>query len=167
MALIVESGAGLPGAESYASVVQADARCASLGLAAWVALADSVKEVALRLATSGMARDYRARWAGQRVTQAQALCWPRYGVTVDGFPLGSATVPQDVINACIDRAALDQLTPATAAVQQVKKKKIGPIEREFFEVAAATGDRYADIDAALAPYFGASGGSNSIRLVRG
>ncbi|WP_313872856.1 DnaT-like ssDNA-binding protein [Rugamonas sp. DEMB1] len=31
--LITETGAGLPGAESYASLAAADARCASLGLA--------------------------------------------------------------------------------------------------------------------------------------
>ena len=34
--LTIETGAGLPGAESYASIAAADARCASLGLTAWV-----------------------------------------------------------------------------------------------------------------------------------
>ena len=34
--LTIETGAGLPDAESYASVAAADARCASLGLTTWV-----------------------------------------------------------------------------------------------------------------------------------
>ena len=33
--LIIETGAGLTDAESYASVAAADARCASLGKAVW------------------------------------------------------------------------------------------------------------------------------------
>nr|WP_314607335.1 DnaT-like ssDNA-binding protein [uncultured Janthinobacterium sp.] len=35
MTIIIETGAGLPDAESYASVGAADARCTSLGLTAW------------------------------------------------------------------------------------------------------------------------------------
>lgn len=37
MTIIIETGAGLPTAESYASVAAADARCASLGLIGWAA----------------------------------------------------------------------------------------------------------------------------------
>ena len=36
MTIIIETGAGLFTAESYASVTAADARCASLYLVAWV-----------------------------------------------------------------------------------------------------------------------------------
>lgn len=36
MSIIIETGAGLPDAESYASIAAADARCASLGPTAWV-----------------------------------------------------------------------------------------------------------------------------------
>lgn len=34
--LTIETGKGLPDAESYASIAAADVRCASLGLPAWV-----------------------------------------------------------------------------------------------------------------------------------
>ena len=37
MTIIIETGAGLSDAESYASVAAADARCASLGLTTWAA----------------------------------------------------------------------------------------------------------------------------------
>ena len=37
MTITIETGAGLPAAESYASVAAADARCASLGRTTWAA----------------------------------------------------------------------------------------------------------------------------------
>ena len=49
--LIFETGAGLPDAESYASVDAADARCASLGLIAWTGL----REVESYATQSGVA----------------------------------------------------------------------------------------------------------------
>ena len=51
MSIVIENGAGLADAESYASVAAADARCASLGLTAWAALVEAGKEIALRRAT--------------------------------------------------------------------------------------------------------------------
>ena len=35
--LTIETGAGLPDAESYASIAAADVRCVSLGLISWAA----------------------------------------------------------------------------------------------------------------------------------
>ena len=58
--LIIETGTGAPDAESYASIAAADARCASLGLTAWAALAEADKEIALRKAMIFMAT-YRTR----------------------------------------------------------------------------------------------------------
>ena len=51
MSIIPETGAGLPDAESYASVAAADARCASLGLIAWTGL----REVESYATQSGVA----------------------------------------------------------------------------------------------------------------
>ena len=67
--LTIETGAGAPDADSYASITQADARCASLGLTTWAALAEADKEIALRKAMIFMAT-YRTRWAGRR----RAVC---------------------------------------------------------------------------------------------
>lgn len=41
MTITIETGAGLPDAESYASIAAADARCASLGLTAWATLREA------------------------------------------------------------------------------------------------------------------------------
>lgn len=169
--LIIETGAGLPDAESYASIVAADARCASLGLTAWAALAEADKEIALRKATLFMAT-YRTRWAGRRVYQHQALDWPRYNVVADGFTVPSTIVPAEVVNACIDLAARagrgeDLLPDLDTGSNAIKRDKVGPIDTEYFQNTTDARERFVAVDALLAPYFGAAGGGNSIKVIRG
>lgn len=171
MSIIPETGAGLPDAESYASIAAADARCASLGLIAWATLAEADKEIALRKAMIFMAT-YRTRWAGRRVYQHQALDWPRYGVVVDGFTVPSTSVPADVANACIDLAVRagsgeDLLPDLDTGSNAIKKDKTGPLETEYFQNTTDARERFVAVDAILAPYFGAAGGGNSIKVIRG
>lgn len=168
--LITETGAGLADAESYASVAAADARCASLGLTAWTALDEGAKEIALRKAMIFMAT-YRTRWAGRRVYQHQALDWPRYNVVVDGFTVPSTIVPLDMVNACIDLAVRagsgEELLPdLDTGSNAIKKDKTGPLETEYFQNTTDARERFVAVDALLAPYFGAAGGGNSIKVTR-
>lgn len=170
MSIINETGAGSADAESYASVALADARCASLGLTAWAGLAETDKEIALRRAMQFMAT-YRTRWAGRRVYQQQALDWPRYNVVVDGFAVSSATVPVDVVNACIDLAVRagsgeDLLPDLDTGSNAIKKDKTGPLETEYFQNTTDARERFVAVDALLAPYFGLAGGGNSIKVTR-
>ena len=169
--LTIETGAGLPDAESYASIAAADARCASLGLTAWAALAEADKEIALRKAMIFMAT-YRTRWAGRRVYQHQALDWPRYNVVVDGFIVPSTVVPADVVHACIDLAVRagrgEELLPdLDTGSNAIKKDKTGPLETEYFQNTTDARERFVAVDALLAPYFGSTGGGNSIKVIRG
>jgi hypothetical protein len=171
MSIIIETGEGLADAESYASVAAADARCAGLGLTAWAALAEADKEIALRKAMIFMAT-YRVRWTGRRMSQRQSLDWPRYGVKADGFPVPSDIVPVDVVNACIDLAARagrgeDLLPDLDTGSNVIKKDKTGPLETEYFQNTTDARERFVAVDSLLAPYFGLSGGGNSIKLVRG
>lgn len=171
MPIIIETGEGLAGAESYASVAAADARCASLGLTAWAALAEADKEIALRKAMIFMST-YRTRWAGRRMYQDQALDWPRYNVAVDGFIVPSTVVPADVVNACIDLAARagrdeDLLPDLDTGSNAIKKDKTGPLETEYFQNTTDARERFVAVDTLLAPYFGSAGGGNSIKVIRG
>lgn len=171
MPIIIETGEGLAGAESYASVAAADARCARLGLTAWAALAEADKEIALRKAMIFMAT-YRTRWAGRRAYQHQALDWPRYGVAVDGFAVLSTIVPAEVVNACIDLAVRagrgeDLLPDLDIGSNAIKKDKTGPLETEYFQNATDARERFVAVDALLAPYFGSAGGGNSVKVIRG
>ena len=168
--LIIEIGTGAPDAESYASIAAADARCASLGLTAWAALAEADKEIALRKSMIFMAT-YRTRWVGRRVYQHQALDWPRYNVVVDSFTVPSNIVPLDVVNACVDLAVRagsgeDLLPDLDTGSNAIKKDKTGPLETEYFQNTTDARERFVAVDAILAPYFGAAGGGNSIKVTR-
>ena len=170
MPIIIETGAGLTDAESYASVAAADSRCASLGKTAWATLAEADREIALRKAMIFMAT-YRTRWAGRRVYEQQALDWPRYGLVVDGFTVPSTIVPADVVNACIDLAARagsgeDLLPDLDTGSNVIKRDKVGPIDTEYFQNTTDARERFVAVDALLAPYFGSAGGGNSIKVTR-
>jgi hypothetical protein len=135
MALIVEDGTGLANAESYISVVDASAYHTARGNSAWAALAsDALREQALRKATDYIEQVYRLSWKGRRVTDTQALSWPRYEVCrEDGYSYyASDAVPTEVKNACAElalKASADTLAPDLE--QAVVREKIGPIETEY------------------------------------
>ena len=81
--LIVETGLGIAGAESYVSVADADTYFANRNNTVWAALDVAHKESALRLATDFMVDTFRQYWKGYRNVPSQALDWPRYGVVIE------------------------------------------------------------------------------------
>lgn len=163
MALVVETGAGLAGAESYISVADADARHTALGNSAWTG-DDSVKEAALRKATEYMEQAFRSRWSGVRRTGTQALSWPRAYVLVDGYGVESDVVPSIVANACADLALKALSEDLNADLERaVVRKKVGPLETEY-DRASPQSKRYRAVDMALAPYL--KGSSAMATLVR-
>jgi len=164
MALVVENGTGLANAESYISVAGADARMSGFGNDTWATLTTTEKEEALRRATVAMVQSLRERWTGARVTATQALDWPRYGVTVDGYQVASTIVPADVAAACADlafKAAAGDLFPDLE--RGIVREKVGPIETEY-DRATPQSTRRPSIEMMLSPYL--TGGSSMARLVR-
>ena len=96
MALVPETGSGSATADSYVTLVEADAYFTAHGSpSAWTALTDANKESALRYAAKWI--DARYRWAGQRLYSTQALSFPRTSfVTNDDRYFASATIPSDL-----------------------------------------------------------------------
>lgn len=173
MALVVETGAGLPDAESYASVSDADAYQAARGVTLWTSLTTVEREEALRRATEMMVGLYRLRWAGYRMTDTQALDWPRYGVRRPDGPGGlggyegqyqTDTVPMEVRNACCAlafKAAQGDLAPDLGP--QKIRTKVGPIETEYAPGVGRT-TFFRSVELMLAPLLKSSG--NTVRVTR-
>jgi hypothetical protein len=162
MALITEDGTGRSDAESYASVSTADAYHAARGTDAWAALSTPVKEASLRKATDYMLQAYRGAWKGDRMLSTQALDWPRYGVTVDRFPVLTTIVPPEVVKACCElafKAASGDLLADQGP--QVISEKVGPIDVQY-QAGGRQAIKYASVDAMLSALLGGSG----IRVVR-
>lgn len=169
MALITEDGTGRADAESYCTVVFADAHHAARGVTSWDALDTAAKEQRLRLATEYMVQAYRLQWAGWRSTAAQALDWPRaYVPRRDvGDYYASNIVPAEVQRACAELAVRVTAGGRLLADQgrEVLEQTVGPITTKY---AQGTGQatRYAAVDALLGPLLLGERGGAAMRLVR-
>lgn len=164
MALTVEDGTGKSDAESYISVADADTFFSERGLTLWDTMLNEEKEQALRRAADYMVQTYRGRWAGDRVSETQALDWPRSGVTVDGFEVSDDTVPIAVVRACAELAFRGASGELAADLDRVAlREKVGPIEVEYSEHGPQF-KRYRAVDNLLAPYLRA-GTSGLFRAV--
>lgn len=105
MILVPEDGTGLPNANSYASVADADAyHDARLHTLTWEAATTQVKERALAMATTTL--DSMATWQGKRTTATQALAWPRCGALLDGNEVPDNVIPTPLKQATSELARL-------------------------------------------------------------
>jgi hypothetical protein len=105
--LIVEDGTCPDGANTYASLAEADSYCIDRGL--WAdsdgdAVIIAKKETALIRATdwlNGM------DWRGAKVDPLRVMAWPRDGIVLSpSIVLDNTSVPSAVAVACIEAAAL-------------------------------------------------------------
>ncbi|AGN30439.1 hypothetical protein SXAG_00158 [Synechococcus phage S-CBS4] len=168
MALVVEDGSGLSGANSYATAAQADTYASDRGLSAWTG-DTATKEAALIRATDYLEATYREAWLGYRATKTQALSWPRTNVEVDLYPIPADEVPVAVRNATIEMA-IRALTEDLLAdqTQRVKREKVDVLEIEYADGSDAT-KRYPFVGRMLSPYIyggSAEGGAFSTRVLR-
>ena len=129
---------GASNATSYASLAEAEAYMLTLvHKDDWTAGTDPTKEAALQQATRLLDT---LTWKGRKATAAQALAWPRTGVTDrDGYEVDPATIPVALRNACAefafrllgeDRAAdAGGLAPASL---QVGSLNVSGLRRQVF-----------------------------------
>lgn len=101
MALIVEDGSIVAGADSYISLSDARALAAKYG---WALPADDTEaEQALRNG-AGYVGLQEPAMCGSRVSAAQELAYPRKNVTLYGFPVAVGSIPSQVIRAQVSAA---------------------------------------------------------------
>lgn len=161
MSIVTEDGSGKSDAESFITLAAATQYHSDRGNAAWAALAsDALREQALRRATDYMEQVYGQKWKGARMTDAQALSWPRYDVCANGFDVDSDVVPVAVQRACAEmalKAAAGVLAPDVGRL--AKREKVDVIEVEY-ESGAVPYVRYRAVDNLLAPYLDGVGGGS-------
>ena len=148
MALTVETGAGVAGADAYISVADADAYFAARGVEAWTEVEN--KEAAIRKATDFLDRRYR--WRGTRKSRDQALQWPRVdAMDDDGFTY-SSVVPEHVKRACAEmalRAASADLDPDLERGGAIQSASVGPVSVTYSSNAPVR-TAYTTVDDMLA-----------------
>jgi hypothetical protein len=159
--LVVETGAIVAGANTYATLAEADAFFQDSVDTVWFSASERNKKVALISAVRYMQQRYRMQWKGARMDAFQALDWPRRGVDVPDFfdPYytnafvpnnfeNSAFVPTNVIpnevkvaQLLLARATLDSSGASTVVLQPAlgrvtKREKLGDLEVEYADGAA-------------------------------
>lgn len=163
MSLIVETGAGIQGAESYASVAFITAYWAARphnALAAvWAAITPASKmEGCAREASTYLDANWGAYYRGVRAGYVQGLQFPRTGANdAAGYPLPS--LPTELQAAVAELAVRASTSPLASDIDtgaRVKslRKKVGPLEKEteYFDPGyAAPKTSYGVVADLLAP----------------
>lgn len=164
MALIVETGAIIAGADSYVSVTDCDTYHADRGNTAWTGT-DAVKEHALRKAVAYLDGHYRNRLKGIMVDPIkQNLAWPRYDVVIDGVTLARSPIPQRIRYAQCELALIAlsaDLAPNVSA--GVKREKVDVLETEYFAGAPAGTTVYTAVNNLLSDLLKPINSSDLIR----
>lgn len=130
MSLITEDGTGLPNAESYCSVADADKYFEERNIAEWSAIATSDKEANLRKATDYIELRFSERFKGVRLCDTQSLSFPRANN-------GLVALPRNLQRACAEYAlrartgalVADPTIDASGQVVVSATKKLGPMEK--------------------------------------
>lgn len=134
MALIIEDGSIVTGANSYVDVVGAVAYATAFGIN--IGTDDTITEQRLRKA---MVYLENQEWRGNRSeAETQALAWPRYGVSYDGVYIDSDEIPQRLKDAqaqlvieAMNGVEFWVSTSASTASRVVKRKKVDVLETEY------------------------------------
>lgn len=159
--VIVEDGTGKPDANSYASVVQADAYFASRPRStSWTSLTEDGKGQHLIHATRIL--DHAIDWKGDPLSETQALAFPRLPEDLE-----AAEVPPVIITALYELAHALVVTDLTAAQTSsaFNKVKVGPIEIQTDSPQAPSLiPRF--VRDLIAPYGAPRSGSGNVRLTR-
>lgn len=160
--LVVETGDGVTGADSYGTLAQLAAHHVKFGNTAWAALSAYDQEVAARKAASYITQNYSSSWKGVRMLTTQGLDWPRANVyaepalseSLPAYPylVADDIVPNEVFVAFADlalRAATSDLNPDLG--KDVISQTVGPITT-VYNASSPQSPRYRAVDMTLRPY---------------
>lgn len=178
MALVIEDGSIVAGADSWITVAEWEAYASSYGNT--VTGTEAEKEVILRKAQRAISTRYTFK--GDRVSAAQTTCLPRYwGTQIRGFTIGSDEIPQDFKDAQAEMAwsihegadPFADVTASNASSGAVAgtRSKAGPVETETTyhtggaAFSATSMNNYTAVKALLSPYL--LSGSGQVRIFRG
>jgi hypothetical protein len=165
MALTVEDGTGVAGADSYVDLTVAAALLTNhldAGLVAtWSALSTAVRENALRRGAQFLDGTYR--WLGDRAFRDQGRAWPRVDVDLgsdDGLEWDHTIIPHEIKLA--QALIAQRITSGTVLVPDLGTRDsdvtelsvaVGSIKRtQVFGSSSGRRDRFPEITLIVSPY---------------
>ncbi len=125
MAIIVETGAIVSGANSYVSEAELTAFASARG----ITLVGDEEELLIK------AMDYieSLGFKGVKFTQLQPLQWPRANVYIDGYYFSTVSIPNELKNGLMHCAiAIDESNdPLQDAPRKTRRERVGELEVEY------------------------------------
>lgn len=165
MALIIEDGSGIAGANSYIDTATARSYATERGLT--LPVADSDVE-ALLIKSMDYIEAFRMEFQGLKTLPDNPLQWPRTGATLDGYPLAADSIPQVVKEAqaqlAVDAQTMDLMPTGTG--REVVMEKVDVIQVQYAESGNTNPQPiFTKAEALLKPLF-KSGLFGSLRSMR-
>lgn len=125
MAIVVEDGTGVTGANSYVSEAEVTTYATNRG----ITISGTVSELIYK----SMDWIETRQFTGERTTETQPLSFPRKGIYVDGVEIEKDEIPERLksaqIELCIQLDAGND--PQATTGQQVKREKADVVEVEY------------------------------------
>jgi hypothetical protein len=133
MALIVENGSLVSGANSYVTLVEARAYASARGIAL-SAIDGDLEAVVLK--AMDYLESFSDRFRGTLVDRDQALAWPRAGVEIEDFTWASTEIPRQVISAELAliievHDGVDHINPVTPDMPVISERVEGAVEVKY------------------------------------
>ncbi len=161
MALVIETGSIVPGAESFASAAELAAYAENCGKTIPAEILR--QEVLLRRAALQMGS---MPWKGRAVYRDRALSWPRYDACRNGWVLPSDTIPAQVKAGQLALAAethSDDLAPPESKKGAVVRSRVeGAVDVQYAEASSMV-SRPAAIRQSYAQFAGLLESSSQVR----
>jgi hypothetical protein len=168
VALVVEDGTGLAGANSYVSEAEFEAYCDNRA----ITLATGDEDGALIRATQFIDGEYRLRFPGTRLNgRAQALEWPRKdAVDQFGDDIDDDEVPIEIKNATCEAAVRELADPGSLSPDlerggKIKELQAGSVDIVYTDNAPAE-TIFSIIDKALSGIVGKRSNTSSSFFLR-
>lgn len=133
MALTVEDGTGIEGADAYVEISDVDDYADAYGKTAWAG-SNSEKEIHIRRATQFI--DNKYPFVGTPLTAAQGLLFPMQSLIVRGYEITG--LPRQLLDAVCELATIsvgtDLIDSVAARAYTYRKVEVGDIKKtERFE----------------------------------
>lgn len=162
MAFIVETGTGVPGANSYASIAEADSYHSEMGNLDWENYDTAEKQT--RLIRGSRYLDGTYSFPGTRSTIDQGLQWPRWGaIDQSGWILTG--VPENVIKATCEAGlySKDELYPVQG--RETSSESVGPVSVSYAS-GGTLKTSFGTIDLLLTPLGIGKSGGGQVKVTR-
>lgn len=163
MALVIEDGSIVTGANSYVSTSTFSTYLSSRGKSFESLVGNSEQTLLL-----GMDYIEVQNFLGSKYTKGQSLQWPRAGVYIDGFLIEVTEIPSDLQYAQMEAAiAIDSgNNPLDTLDRETKREKVGDIEVEYSD-GSKDDVELRSLNSRLDKLIAGGTGSGYVGIVRG